>query len=136
MKVGDRVYVAARFERAEEAEALARELERAGYIVTSQWHHDESTLALGRTFAEGRAAAEKDLTDLARADALILLTDDVPGRGGKDFEAGYARALRKEIVVVGPRCHVFHYLPDVRHVDDVRTFRMLYLNGEKIDEIP
>ena len=132
LRPGDRVYVAARFERQAEARALAYELIANGYPVTARWLNAPG-LALG-DLARERLWAQADLADLDAADVYLLLSDEVPGRGGKDFEGGYAYARGKRLVVVGPRAHIFHALPGVHWVQDLPTFRFLYLNGEKIDE--
>ena len=132
LRPGDRVYVAARFERQLEARALAAELTRAGYTVRARWLGAEGSALVDPQTA--RLWAQRDLNDVDYASVYLLLSDEVLGRGGKDFEGGYAFARGKRLVVVGPPAHVFHHLPGVRHVRDLSTFRFLYLNGEKIDE--
>jgi hypothetical protein len=130
---GDNIYVAARFERQAEALALRAELERAGYVVTSRWLAAEG-LAYGNV-ALSKRWAQTDLVDLDAADVYLLLSDTVLGRGGKDFEGGYAFARGKRLVVVGPPAHIFHFLPGVRRIPTLEEFRFLYLNGEKIDSM-
>jgi hypothetical protein len=130
---GDKIYVAARFERQAEARSLAIELVRAGYTVTSWWLHAPS-LAIGNPVVSERQAKD-DLNDLDGADVYLLLSDDVLGRGGKDFEGGYAFARGKRCIVVGPPAHIFHFLPGVRRIPTLEEFRFLYLNGEKIDSM-
>jgi hypothetical protein len=112
---GDRVYIAARFERQAEASAFADELVKAGLRVTSRWLLIPD-LAVPENAPE---RARMDLDDLRRADAYVLLSDDVPGRGGKDFEAGFAYATAMCVIVVGPPVHVFHFLPGVRRFRDL-----------------
>lgn len=131
---GDKIYIAARFERREEVLALWVELERAGYVVTGTWPKAEG-LAFGDA-AMSEHWAKQDLSDLDRANIYLLLSDDVLGRGGKDFEGGYAFARGKRLIVVGPPAHVFHFLPEVRRFLTLGEFRFLYLNGEKIDPMP
>lgn len=132
LRPGDTVYVAARFERQAEARLVVAELIRAGFKTRCRWV-DAPALAMGVPELE-RLWAERDLNDLDVADVYLLLSDEVLGRGGKDFEGGYAFARGMRLVVVGPPAHVFHHLPGVRRVKDLMTFRFLYLNGEKIDE--
>lgn len=131
---GDRVYVAARFERQAEARAFAAELMRAGYEVTSRWLY-AAGLALGDP-DEAAAAAMKDVADLKAADAYILLADEELGRGGKDFEAGVMWAMGRRVTVIGPPAHVFHFLPGVRRYATTADFRCVYLGAEKIDALP
>lgn len=132
LRPGDRVYLAARFERQAEARALADELCAQGYSVTSSWLGADG-LAMGDA-RKSEVWAARDLFDVRQADAYVLLSDAELGRGGKDFEGGYAYALGKRVVVVGPPAHVFHFLPDVFRVRDLPTFRYLFLDGEKIDD--
>lgn len=134
LRPGDTIYVAARFERQDEARWLAHQLMANGYKTRCRWVNAKG-LAMGSPELS-TLWARMDLNDLDAADVYLLLSDEVLGRGGKDFEGGYAYARGKRLVVVGPPVHVFHYLPSVRHVKDLATFRFLYLNGEKIDEIP
>lgn len=134
LRPGDVVYVAARFERQDEARVVADQLEANGYSTRCRWIYAAGTAMVDPALA--RLWAQRDLNDLDAADVYLLLSDDVLGRGGKDFEGGYAFARRKRLVVVGPPAHVFHHLPGVCHVKDLPTFRFLYLNGEKIDPTP
>ena len=58
-----------------------------------------------------RDAAERNLKDIDACDVFIVLTTGTPARGGRHFETGYAFALGKPIMVVGPVEHAFQYLP-------------------------
>lgn len=124
---GDRIYIAARFERQAEARAVADELVTAGYKVTSRWLLIPD-LAVPENAAE---RAHMDMQDLTRSEVYLLLSDDVLGRGGKDFEGGVAWAWRRRVVVVGPRAHVFHYLPEIHHLRDLGELRARYLSKKK-----
>lgn len=67
--------------------------------------------------------AMRDLDEIAQADIVLVLTEGcerVPG--GMHFEAGYGYAHNKEVIVVGPRCHVFHHLPDILWYSSLDTF--------------
>jgi hypothetical protein len=132
LRLGDTVYVAARFERQEEARIVAQQLEANGYHHRCRWLYARGSALIDPQVSE--LWARLDLNDIDACDVYLLLSDEVLGRGGKDFEGGYAFAKRKRLVVVGPRAHVFHYLPGVRYIKDLPTFRFLYLNGEKIDD--
>jgi hypothetical protein len=41
--------------------------------------------------------------------------DQDSSRGGRHVEFGYALGIRKRVILVGPRQHVFHCLPEVEH---------------------
>ena len=125
-----RVYLAARYGRHPEMQVIAAWLVRQGYQVTSRWiKGDHELRSDGRSDADEWAVrwAEEDVYDLRRADLVISFTEgpDVPGRarGGRHVEFGYGLALQKRLYVVGPREHVFHYLPQVRHYPDWPTLQ-------------
>ena len=126
LRPGDRIYVAARFERQAEARDVAGELDAAGFIVTSRW-----LFSPGLQMGDPESAAhwaKLDLSDVSRADVYLLLSDSELGRGGKDFEGGFAYANGMRIVVVGPAAHVFHYLPSVHRIRDLDALRELIRN--------
>lgn len=113
-----KVYVAARFERLLEARGAAVELEAAGHEVVARWLAQDP----GEGYAAGADVAERDLEDIAGADAVVVLTEDPDGllvRGGHHVETGYALGLDKCVVVAGPRVNVFHWLPRVTVVATV-----------------
>ena len=66
---------------------------------------------------EWRERAEMDRDDVLRADALVLFTEEGErSNGGRHVEFGLALATGKSIIVVGPKEHLFHRLPEVRVV--------------------
>jgi len=129
LRPGDRIHVAARFERQAEARAIADELLAAGYHVTSRWLFAPG-LQMGDPVAAQRWALI-DLGDVKRADVYLLLSDEVLGRGGKDFEGGFAFAHGMRLVVVGPPAHVFHCLPGVCRLRDVDELRKQFMTEEE-----
>ena len=134
---GDKVYVAARWEQKIEARAFAAELMRAGYVVTSRWVWSEERDPAHENPNEAVRWADSDLQDIRMSDVFLLLSDGELGRGGKDFELGYAYALGKRSAVIGPPTHVFAAgLSDVRRYEDKAAFRCIYLDAEKIDALP
>lgn len=112
-----RVYLAGRWARRAEIRRLGNMLAALGVEVTSSWLYsgEEDSGAPAALLAEWAA---RDLRDVARADALVLITDgeDTPGgySGGRHSETGYALALGKAVYVVGPRENIFHHLPAVQ----------------------
>lgn len=60
--------------------------------------------------------ALKDLCEINASDLLILDTEDVTPRGGREVELGFAlgRFQEKIIYMVGPVRNVFHTLVDRR----------------------
>jgi hypothetical protein len=114
------VYIAAPYPYRESAQAVMRQLEDAGFEVTSTWLKSEDKL--------DDAYARLDLADIERADALVALSPpgwENSGTGGRHVEFGYALARQKPIVLVGARTHIFSYLRDVKVVEDVDLVRSL-----------
>lgn len=125
----DRVYLASRFARQAELRAIAQELERHGYNVTSRWLESPGPLANDALHGDGKAQelALMDLEDLRQADICIAFTEPLdnprPGRGGRHTELGVALGLGHKVLVIGPREHVFHCLPQIAHYPDWDTAR-------------
>ena len=102
------VYIAAPYPFRDEAILVMNDLEAAGFVVTSRWLKAPDELA--------DEHARKDLADVAAADVLLALNPpgwESAGTGGRHVELGYAIALRKQIVLVGERSNIFHYLNDI-----------------------
>jgi len=120
-----KIYLAARYSRFPEMQTYARDLEALGHHITSRWilgNHDI------RSHGESEAAswmplwAQEDWNDLRNAECCISFTEapgDIPGRsrGGRHVEYGAALALGKQLIVVGYRENVFHWLPEATFVE-------------------
>lgn len=85
-----KTYFAARWERRDEIRELVR-----GLPTTSRWLSQE-------------VGASGDLDDIRAADCLCLFTEkgSFP-RGGRMVEFGYALALGKRMIVIGPDENIF-----------------------------
>ena len=134
MTVGS-VYLAARFGRQSEMRQRRLDLLEVGVAVTSHWLDEDPSGAneFDLTEEERQSIARLDLGDVARADALVLFTEErTPDRNsagiGRHIETGYALARGKPVFVVGPTETVFHSHPRVRVfstwptlIDELRT---------------
>jgi nucleoside 2-deoxyribosyltransferase len=115
------IYLAADFGRADDANEVAQLLERSARDrVVSRWHKHPSAAESAAASRVGgpaervaRDAAERNLKDIDACDVFIVLTTGTPARGGRHFETGYAFALGKPIMVVGPVEHAFQHLSNV-----------------------
>lgn len=102
-----RVYLAARYSRREEIAGIREELKRRGIVVQARWLdglHDDMP---------NDVCAKDDLADLDEVHALIAFTEErrsIATSGGRHFEAGYAHATGKPVIVVGPEENVFYSL--------------------------
>jgi nucleoside 2-deoxyribosyltransferase len=107
------IYVAAPLQLRHLAQMVMGQLEREGYVVTSDWLR-------GDPLSDEQAATAIDhLSNIDRADALVLLNPEAwrdAGTGGRHFEAGYAFKAGKDVFVVGARTQTFHYRPAVKIV--------------------
>lgn len=64
--------------------------------------------------------ARMDLDDVRSASVCIAFTESpgqAQGRGGRHTELGIALAMGLRVILIGPREHVFHCLPDIEQFD-------------------
>lgn len=115
-----KVYLAARYSRREEMCRYRNQLESGGHIeVTSRWINGEHQAENDELVHGGSATrfASEDIKDLDDAVVVVNFTEEPRGtssRGGRHVEFGYALAMRKHVIVVGPRENVFHCIGTVR----------------------
>lgn len=106
------VYIAAPWELQDQAKRLAAILREAGVQTTASWLHAQSECLTDEW-------ARNCLRDIRQCDVLVAWNPEDwarGGTGGRHFEAGFASALAKPLVVVGARTHIFHFLRTVDHV--------------------
>lgn len=115
-----KVYLAAPFSWKTEIKKYRAELERNKITCVSTWLDEEcspNTKLSDISDNYSQNCALVDMNDIDICDVFILFTvspEKPVVRGGRHFESGYAMALDKELVIVGPKENIFHYLPDVR----------------------
>lgn len=131
-----RVYLASRFSRLPELLAHKAELEEHGIQITSRWllggHEWVGTSDEEIPVARNHIFATEDLEDITNADVVVCFTESArsgPARGGRHFEAGYAYAIGKPIVVVGYRENVFYCLASMCFAEDWDHALQLLLNA-------
>lgn len=112
------IYLAAMYSRKAELVGYKKQLEELGHTVTSRWltANDESTEA-GPEWGQW---ALRDTEDIPPAHIIISFTQDpkqLTPRGSRHVEFGIGLALKKRMIVVGPRENVFHWLPGVEQYD-------------------
>lgn len=113
-----RIYLASSYSARLAVEDRAAELRAHGHEVTSRWsdgHHEtRPDIDQNGTDLERAGWAYEDLTDIGRADVVILCADlGSSGRGGAHWEAGYAYGTGKALVVIGPTENVFYCMEEV-----------------------
>ena len=126
-KVLPKVYVAGRYDRRVELSNYAAEITNLGYEVRARWLNGAHSLEDNPDVTKDnehqfRAMfAEEDLQDLYVADILVTFTEEPQSgyfSGGRHVEFGYSLADEKEIIQVGPRENVFHFLPHIHHFEN------------------
>jgi len=108
-----KVYLAADYARKDEIQGIRVSLEDRGVKVTSRW------LDTADDGIPWSAEAKIDLDDIREADVVVSFTTGAHARGGRHAEFGIAVALDKGLILVGPREHVFHFLPGVLLLNSV-----------------
>lgn len=116
-----KVYVAAKWERKDDARACFAELRRFGHVITHDWTaEDDAGMTPGPEHDSYLAkCADLDVQGVCRADALIVLHHDA--LAGGLVEMGMALAFQdRPVIVVGAagaaRQPIFYRLPRVAHV--------------------
>jgi hypothetical protein len=131
-----KVYLAARYSRHNEMQGVRDVLSALyGIETTARWidcHTDvvgdftsSFTVEFLNQYPEKCAPlGQHDVDDLMAADTVISFTSNDGGKGGRHVEFGMAVALRKRLIVIGPREHVFHTLSAVEWFPDWPHFVM------------
>jgi nucleoside 2-deoxyribosyltransferase len=109
-----KIYVAARYTKKDEARQVADELTALGHEVTSQWVYTgvDDDLVL---------AAFRDLADIEKADAILLLTQWLDGGKGMWVEVGYALGTGTPVYLYPNMVEscVFCHLHDVKVITNL-----------------
>lgn len=120
-----KIYLASRYSRHAEMQGVRGVLETFNHKITSRWidcHTDVmgnftesfSQDFLNTNFADCAPLGQHDLDDILNSDCVISFTGS-GSKGGRHVEFGYALALGKRLVLVGPRENVFHTLSVVEY---------------------
>jgi len=105
-----KIYIASFYDTRDRLRPIIGLLERIGHTVTSRWISQQENEADNITDQDWRIYGERDLEDIRNADILICDTLDETPRGGREVELGYAMALGKLAITVGPKRNIFHRL--------------------------
>lgn len=114
------IYVAALASQIAYANVIADRLRSAGHSITSRWLDGLAEIDAGSQ----ANAAEMDITDVERADVLVLLTlpkGTLYKGGGRNVEFGYALGRGKLCVIIGDYENIFCHLRRVRVVSTVEA---------------
>lgn len=113
-----KIYIASFFDTRERLRPVRDELWKLGHEVVSTWLDEAAKPSSMDTEIFYKKLASKDLAEINSADLLILDTNDLTPRGGREVEYGFAlgRFQSKQVWIVGPSRNIFHRLAD-RHFD-------------------
>ena len=122
-----KIYLSARYGRAEEMRQIARTLRAAGHEITSRWIYPTCQDASYPDHPRAGQWAAEDLADVAVSDLLVHFAEvaGAPGAdsGGRLVELGYALGIGIPCVVIGSGDCIFYRLPQVRRFADVAYIR-------------
>lgn len=134
------IYLAADYARKDEMQGCRDVLEALGHQITSRWIDNSDSIegaGIGTKMIspdrlpELSKFAEKDYEDIVACDTLILFTTGEKTRGGRHTEFGIALALRKGLIIIGPREHVFHCPEWIKHYLTWRSFMVKFSQGRE-----
>lgn len=103
------IYIGGRVTARERLKLERGFLRSLGHTVSSSWMDTAQDYPVEGPVPTYNVGDEHiDLQEIRKADLLIIDTLDVNPTGGREFECGFAHALGKPFVVVGPLRNVFH----------------------------
>lgn len=129
-----KIYLAAMYQWIDKMKVEREKFRAAGFEITADWIESDA-VNQARSRHEN---ATLDLEGVKRADAFVLYTLPIGtmfSSGGRMTELGYAIALNKRIILVGPRENVFCHLDNIREFstsEDVIA-HLLHLIQRKIE---
>lgn len=96
----NKIYIASTKELASfiEHEIIPR-LEAKGFEVVSSWSRTGEKYDTDHAMSVQNA--EMNCTEIRRCDTIIVFESEKKGRGGHEFEAGYAYGIGKRVIVIG-----------------------------------
>lgn len=119
----NKVFLSSRFSRKGELLHLRTLLQLNGFEVCSRWLDTEWNQTERENEVYSSAAppdrleeySQIDRDDVVNCDVFIGFTESPRSqtRGGRHVEFGIAVALKKKLIMVGPRENIFHSLPEV-----------------------
>lgn len=125
------IYLAADYLRKSEMQGVRDFLKALGHKVTSRWIDTPDAVEVAGigsgtitdyNYSDYACHAKQDWSDIYNADTFVLFTTGEKSRGGRHTEFGIAATWDKRLIVVGPREHVFHCIPEVQHYPSWRAF--------------
>jgi hypothetical protein len=126
-----KIYIASRDQ--ERARALREVLTGHGFTVVSRWL-EATNFGKPEASVVMRQAGSECINDVKQCDALVLLTEDEPGKGGHHVEAGAALGLGRRVFIVSYQENTLYYHPSVTVVpNEAELIRVLQEYAHHLD---
>ena len=115
------IYIASKFASRIRLIPIRQQLIDVGFRVLSTWMikdpdmpTDDSAIfdSLGDSLEDCKIMATRDISEIKKADVLIIDTYDIDATGGREVELGYAMGECLECLRVGPVRNIFHAIVD------------------------
>lgn len=115
-----KVYLAAKFEKKDLARDAASLLSANDCETVSDWHKSKFESDLAATAKVRLDSAREAMKQIGKCDAFVIL-DAESMTGGLHFETAIALKCCKLVVLVGKPTHIFHELPEIHRVPDLKS---------------
>ncbi len=124
------VYLAAPTESQSLMRIWRRELLDTGrFMVTSRWLNRDLTQHPDVLTAQFPLWGRENVADIMSARIVIGWNSGGLGRGGRHTDFGMGLAFGKQLVVIGPQQHIYHYFPGVEVFRDWVGFMIAVESG-------
>lgn len=117
-----KIYLASGFNRRSELRELANKLESIGHLVVSEWIWLDRRAERGSDNWDdfAKEIARSNVKDLKRCEAVVIDAYGIrdSNHGGVHTELGWGLAKNLDIYLIGPRGNTFHWLENIKRVED------------------
>lgn len=107
------IYIAGKFTAWERLRGHRDNLRSLGHQVSSEWMNNgeaSNGTSLSPQSGVNMVEALRDIREVKLCETLIIDTIDESNTGGREVELGMAMEAEKQIIVIGPRRNVFHFI--------------------------
>lgn len=123
-------YLAGKYQVRPMLQDLQRILVQHGHQIQCRWlsgsHEGLWTPAVQAGWAL------EDLEDIQACESLVMIqwpVDEPEPSTGRHIEFGYALAKQKQLMLIGRRTSVFHFLPEIQRYETITDFLTVYAPG-------
>jgi len=106
----------------EDSNKVAKLCRDAGHFIMSSWLEEDLSRTSTYSDNDKQRIAEKDFSEVAASDALVLVASSMRIPGGKFVEAGIALGQGKPVYVLGHRENMLMWHPLCQRFDSCENF--------------